>query len=103
MGGAFGYAVGWNPFASDYSRYLSPNISRRAVGLWSGLGVLVSTHLLDVAERLCDRVIILDHGRRLAEGSLATLRGESDATLEDVFLALTRHSEPAADASEPPR
>jgi NCS1 nucleoside transporter family len=48
LGGAFGYAVGWNPFASDYSRYLSPKVSRRAVGLWSGLGVLVSCVVLEV-------------------------------------------------------
>ena len=55
------------------------------------LGVLVSTHLLEVAERLCDRVVILHRGRKLAEGSLADLRGEgSNATLEDVFLELTR-------------
>ena len=56
-----------------------------------GLGVLVSTHLLDVAERLCDRVVILDHGVKRAEGTLAELRGtDAAATLEDVFLALTR-------------
>jgi ABC-2 type transport system ATP-binding protein len=55
------------------------------------LGVLVSTHLLEVAERLCDRVVILHHGEKLAEGSLAELRGErAGATLEDVFLELTR-------------
>ena len=48
LGGAFGYAVGWNPFASDYSRYMSPNVSRRAVGLWSGLGVLISCVVLEV-------------------------------------------------------
>jgi ABC-2 type transport system ATP-binding protein len=58
-----------------------------------GGGVLVSTHLLDVAERLCDRVVILHRGRKVAEGSLAELRGaHSDATLEDVFLALTHET-----------
>jgi ABC-2 type transport system ATP-binding protein len=57
-----------------------------------GLGVLVSTHLLDVAERLCDRVVILHHGVTRAAGSFAELRGESDATLEDVFLTLTREA-----------
>ncbi len=58
----------------------------------AGRGVLVSTHLLDVAERLCDRVFIIHHGRRVAEGSLEDLRREAHAagaTLEDVFLELT--------------
>jgi ABC-2 type transport system ATP-binding protein len=54
-----------------------------------GGGVLVSTHLLDVAERLCDRVVILDHGEKRAEGTLAELRGGRDASLEDLFLELT--------------
>jgi ABC-2 type transport system ATP-binding protein len=58
-----------------------------------GGGVLVSTHLLEVAERLCDRVVILHRGRKVAEGSLAELRGpRADATLEDVFLELTRET-----------
>jgi len=61
-----------------------------------GLGVLVSTHLLEVAERLCDRVVIIHRGRKRAEGTLERLRGErAGATLEDVFLALTRDSETA--------
>jgi ABC-2 type transport system ATP-binding protein len=56
-----------------------------------GGGVLVSTHLLEVAERLCDRVAILNCGRLVAQGSLEELRGaRHDATLEDVFLELTR-------------
>jgi ABC-2 type transport system ATP-binding protein len=58
-----------------------------------GCGVLVSTHLLDVAERLCDRVLILDHGRKRTEGTLAELRAGTSASLEDVFLALTREEE----------
>jgi len=63
------------------------------------LGVLISTHLLEVAERLCDRVIILHHGEKVTEGSLSELRGEhSDATLEDIFLSLTR-GEPSEDPS----
>jgi len=59
-----------------------------------GLGVLVSTHLLDVAERLCDRVVILRRGRVVAAGTLEALRGaRTDATLEDVFLELTAGDE----------
>jgi len=58
--------------------------ARRARG-----GVLVSTHLLDVAERLCDRVSSSPRPQA-RRGSLAELRGaSSDATLEDVFLQLT--------------
>jgi ABC-2 type transport system ATP-binding protein len=54
-----------------------------------GGGVLVSTHLLDVAERLCDRVVILRAGRVVAQGTLESLRGDrADRSLEDVFLEL---------------
>ena len=60
-----------------------------------GGGVLVSTHLLDVAEHLCDRVSILDRGERRAEGTLAELRGGRDASLEDLFLDLTGGAEGA--------
>ncbi|HEY2955607.1 MAG TPA: ABC transporter ATP-binding protein [Candidatus Eisenbacteria bacterium] len=55
-----------------------------------GLGVLVSTHLLEVAERLCDRLVIVHRGRKRAEGTPAELAGgRAGATLEDVFLDLT--------------
>ncbi len=47
FGAAFGYAAGWNPYASDYTRYLRPGTGR-AAGLFSGLGVLVSCVLLEV-------------------------------------------------------
>jgi ABC-2 type transport system ATP-binding protein len=57
--------------------------------------VLVSTHLLEVAERLCDRVVIVHHGRKRAEGTPASLlQGRAGATLEDVFLALTEEPAP---------
>lgn len=56
----------------------------------SGGGVLVSTHLLDVAEHLCDRVVLLRSGRVVADGTLAELRqGDPTRSLEDVFLGLT--------------
>jgi ABC-2 type transport system ATP-binding protein len=57
-----------------------------------GGSVLISTHLLDTAERLCDRVIILRNGRKIAEGTLSDLQrisGNEGKSLEDVFLALT--------------
>jgi ABC-2 type transport system ATP-binding protein len=64
-------------------------LERRA----AGDAVLISTHQLDSAERLCDRVIIMHQGRMIAEGTLAELheraRLGADATLEDTFLNLT--------------
>jgi ABC-2 type transport system ATP-binding protein len=67
----------------------------------AGGGVLVSTHLLDVAERLCDTVVILRAGRVVASGTLETLRaGTAARTLEDVFLELAREG-PGTGASGP--
>lgn len=65
----------------------------RALHADTGATVLVCTHDLDEAETLCSRVIMLDRGRVIADGSAAALRrrfGETaGATLEDVFLRLT--------------
>src|SRR5215467_9624916 len=47
LGAAFGYAAGWNPFASDYTRYLPPTTNRRATGMWAALGVFVSCAILE--------------------------------------------------------
>jgi NCS1 family nucleobase:cation symporter-1 len=47
LGATFGYAVGWNPYASDYTRYLKPEASKRAIALWAGLGLFLSCLLLE--------------------------------------------------------
>jgi ABC-2 type transport system ATP-binding protein len=57
-----------------------------------GASVLISTHLLDTAEKLCDRVLIMARGKLLAEGSPEELRehyGMQGQSLEEVFLQLT--------------
>ena len=58
-----------------------------------GASLLVSTHLLDTAENLCDRVIVMRKGVKIAEGTVRDLRalvpGGEAMTLEDVFLRLT--------------
>lgn len=64
----------------------------------AGATVILTTHILEVAERIADRIGIIQHGRLLAEGTLAELRahsGEANATLEDVFLDLIGETEPA--------
>jgi NCS1 family nucleobase:cation symporter-1 len=47
FGATFGYAAGWNPYASDYTRYFKPDASKKAIAWWSGLGVLLSCVLLE--------------------------------------------------------
>ena len=56
----------------------------------AGNTVFFSTHVLEVAEKLCDEIAIIDHGRLVAEGTMEALRsGEKGASLEDLFLQLT--------------
>ena len=58
----------------------------------AGCTIILTTHIMDVAERLVDRIGIIQSGRIVGEGTLAQLRaraGRSDATLEDLFLQLT--------------
>lgn len=57
----------------------------------AGATVILTTHILDVAERMSDRIGIIQHGKLLAEGTLDELRtrsGREGKTLEDVFLDL---------------
>jgi ABC-2 type transport system ATP-binding protein len=58
-----------------------------------GRSVLITTHYMEEAERLCDRVAIVDHGRVIALGTPKALIqehvGREGATLEDVFVHLT--------------
>jgi ABC-2 type transport system ATP-binding protein len=57
-----------------------------------GAAVLLSTHLLDMADRMCDRMWIIDRGRTIALGSSAEVRAQAgvalNAPLEEAFLAL---------------
>src|ERR1700761_7122712 len=49
VGATFGYAAGWNPYASDYTRYLKPETPSLPVALYAALGVFASCVLLEVA------------------------------------------------------
>ena len=51
-----------------------------------GGAIFFSTHVLDVAEKLCDKVAIIKEGRLIASGSMQEVKG--NASLEDVFLEL---------------
>ncbi len=64
----------------------------------AGCSVVLTTHILEVAERLADRIGIIQRGRLVAEGALDDLRaqaGRAGESLEEVFLHLTREAETA--------
>lgn len=58
----------------------------------AGNSVLFSTHVLEVAEKLCDKVIIINHGKSLFYGTLDELTAKyPDMDLEKIFLEMTAH------------
>ena len=65
----------------------------------AGCSVIMTTHILEVAERMADRIGVIASGRLVAEGTLAELRqqnGHNDTTLEDLFIALVNVEAAAA-------
>jgi ABC-2 type transport system ATP-binding protein len=65
----------------------------------AGGTVIMTTHILEVAERMADRIGVIANGRLIAEGSLDELRrqaGNTSTSLEDTFLSLVAESQPVA-------
>ena len=60
-----------------------------------GAAVFLSTHILEIAERMCDRIGIINHGQLIAVGTMEELRSTSHngGSLEDIFLGLTGGAE----------
>jgi ABC-2 type transport system ATP-binding protein len=64
-----------------------------------GTAVFLSTHILEIAERMCDRIGIIDKGALVAVGTMNELRSlgkAGETSLEDIFLGLTGGAEEAA-------
>ncbi|MHB8732112.1 MAG: ABC transporter ATP-binding protein [bacterium] len=57
-----------------------------------GRCVILSTHMMEEAERLCDRVAIIGGGRIRAEGRLAELKAETGKDLEEIFMTMVGQS-----------
>jgi len=65
----------------------------------AGVTVIMTTHILEVAERMAERIGVIEHGRLIAEGTLDELRGQAGhagTTLEEVFLDLVAREGAAA-------
>ncbi len=76
------------------AREVKDLLQERARG---GCTIILTTHIMEVAERLVDRIGIIQAGRIVAEGTLEQLRaraGRTGATLEDLFLQLIGKPEP---------
>jgi ABC-2 type transport system ATP-binding protein len=60
-----------------------------------GAAIFLSTHILEIAERMCDRIGIIDDGQLIAVGTMQELRamGKGETSLEDIFLNLTGGTE----------
>lgn len=79
-------------------RRMKRTIAARAQG---GAAVVLSSHLLQLVEELCTRVLIIQEGRRVAFGTMGEIIGDrpelSGRGLEEIFLSLTGHGdEPAS-------
>jgi ABC-2 type transport system ATP-binding protein len=79
-------------------RRMKESIKRRA---GEGAGVILSSHLLHVVEELCDVVLVIQKGRRVAWGTIEDLkwqiaRGRGDVSLEEAFLRITSDEGEAA-------
>lgn len=79
--------LGLDPLAiSDLTELLAQEKAKGKV-------ILMSTHVLDAAEKMCDRFVILHQGQIRATGTLAELReafGDETATLNDIYMSLTK-------------
>ena len=81
------------PFLGLDPLAISDLIELLAEGKANGKAILMSTHVLDSAEKMCDRFVILHHGQVLAQGTLDELRqtfGDSSASLNDIYMQLTK-------------
>jgi ABC-2 type transport system ATP-binding protein len=82
--------VGLDPRSARLIKDILREVSDR------GTAVFMSTHILEIAERMCDRVAIISDGRVIAVGTMDELRaGRTGESLEDIFLDLTGGAEEA--------
>lgn len=82
--------VGLDPRSARLIKDILRNVAAR------GTSIFMSTHILEIAERMCDRVFIIANGAIIAAGTLEELRAGGDGSLEDIFLALTGGAEDTA-------
>ena len=78
--------VGLDPVIAHDIHHLIAQLAQQ------GRTIFLTTHYMEEADRLCDRVAIINHGRIIAIGSPAQLKGSSGRSLEDAYIELTGYS-----------
>jgi NCS1 nucleoside transporter family len=84
LGASFGYAVGWNPYASDYTRYLKPTVNKTAVAWWAFLGLFLSCVLLETVGAAA--ATVLSPSAALGDNPTGAFTGLMATPLADVTL-----------------
>jgi nucleobase:cation symporter-1, NCS1 family len=84
FGASFGYAAGWNPYASDYTRYLHPSSSKAAIAWWAGLGLFLSCALLEITGAAAGTVV--SAGNALGSNPTGAFTGLLASPLADLTL-----------------
>lgn len=75
-----------DPKSSKLVKELLQNMAK------NGASILLSTHILDIAEKICHRIVVIHKGEKVAEGTIEQLREAAKIpsnNLEDIFLQLT--------------
>jgi nucleobase:cation symporter-1, NCS1 family len=83
FGASFGYAVGWNPYAADYTRYFKPSANKTAIAWWSGLGLFLSCALLEIVGAAAATVT---GGNAAGSNPTGAFTGLMDKPLADLTL-----------------
>jgi ABC-2 type transport system ATP-binding protein len=83
--------VGLDPKSARLIKDLLRQIADR------GAAIMLSTHILEIAQNMCDRIGIINQGKLIAVGTMDQLRhaegGQGESSLEDIFLSLTGGAE----------
>jgi len=91
-------------FLDEFSTGMDPILKRSIMDLLreearNGRTIVLTTQILGEAEALCDDILIINHGREIARGDVATIKALStidNPSLEDVFVELTQAAAPGA-------
>jgi nucleobase:cation symporter-1, NCS1 family len=84
FGASFGYAAGWNPYASDYTRYLNPSTNKAAIAWSAGLGLFLSCALLEIVGAAAGTVV--SAGSALGSNPTGAFTGLLATPLADLTL-----------------